>query len=341
MSIISMQQIRRMAKGKVNQANANSIIVAINTYGPRVGLDQPHRLAQFLPQVMHESGSFKWDREIWGPTAAQKRYEGRADLGNTQPGDGKKFSGKGPIQLTGRDNTTRFSKWAKSIDPNAPDFVEDPDLINSDPWEGLSAIWYWTEGNPERKSLNRYADQNNIEMITRRINGGLNGYGDRLEYYDRVALVLLGYDPARGLRAFQEAAKARGDYKGDLDGLPGPKSRAAMHLALVRLTSAVERDQDVKAAPVAEEKPVAVPVKELEKPGWQSPEVLIPAITPILAPLMTFLGGLDWRVAIALFVVLAGFAAFLIVRRDRMKATQAATVQRIEANEVGGNVRLA
>jgi len=340
MSILSMQQIRKMAKGSVNQANANSIIVAINTYGPRVGLDQPHRLAQFLPQVMHESGSFKWDREIWGPTPAQKRYEGRKDLGNTEPGDGKKFSGKGPMQITGRDNTTRFSKWAKSIDPNAPDFVENPELINSDPWEGLSAIWYWTEGNPERKSLNHYADQNNIEMITRRINGGLNGYGDRLEYYDRVALVLLGYG-VDDLRQFQEAAKTRGDYKGDLDGLPGPKSRTAMHIALVRLTKPVERNDDVKAAPVAEQKPVAVPVKELEKPGWKSPEVLIPAITPILAPIGTFLGGLDWRAAIALFVILAALGVFLIVRRDRMKERQAATVQRIEAKEVGGNVRLA
>lgn len=341
MPIISMQQIRKMAKGSVNQANANSIIVAINTYGPKVGLDQPHRLTQFLPQVMHETGSFKWDREIWGPTPAQKRYEGREDLGNVHKGDGKKFAGHGPMQLTGRANHRAFTKWARTIDPNAPDFEAHPELVNTDPWEGLSAIWYWDKGNPDRKSLNRYADQNNIEMITRRINGGLNGYGDRLEYYDRVALVMLGYDPDKDLAAFQKAAKARGEYKGELDGLPGPKSRTAMHIALVRLTKPVERNEAVKAAPVAEEKPVAVSVKELEKPAWQSPEVLIPAATPVIAPIGSFLGGLDWRAAIVLFVLLAAVGVFLIVRRDRMKAKQAASVQRIEANEVGGNVRLA
>ena len=55
----------------------------------------PVRVAAFLAQVGHESGGFKYTREIWGPTAAQKRYEGRKDLGNTQPGDGSKYRGRG------------------------------------------------------------------------------------------------------------------------------------------------------------------------------------------------------------------------------------------------------
>lgn len=338
MPVISLNQIKKMAKGSVNLANANSIILAINGYGPQLGLDQPHRLAHFLAQLMHESGSFKWDREIWGPTPAQRKYEGRKDLGNTQKGDGHRFMGRSGIQLTGRFNYRAFTKWAKSIDPKAPDFETNPDLVNTDPWEGLAAIWFWSIGNQTGKSLNVYADQNNIEMITRKINGGLNGYGDRLDYYDRCALVLLGYDPAKDMDKFQTDAQRRGDYKeADLDGLPGPKSRTAMHIALVRLTKAVERDEGVKAAPVAEEKPVAVPVKELQKPAWQSPEVLLPAAAPVL----TGLAGLDWRVAIAGFVLTAGIAIFLIIRRDRMKSKQEASVQRIETKEVGGNIQLA
>ena len=142
---------------------------------------------------MHESGGFKFDREIWGPTAAQKRYEGRKDLGNTQKGDGSRFRGHGPMQVTGRANHRAFSKWAKAIDPAAPNFETAPEKINTDPWEGLSPIWYWDEGNPDKRSLNRLADAGDIENITRKINGGLNGYEDRLRYFDRLALAVLGY----------------------------------------------------------------------------------------------------------------------------------------------------
>ena len=102
--IISADQLRTAAKGKVNEVNMNSMLVALNEYGARFGLNKPHRLAHFLAQIMHESGSFKYDKEIWGPTAAQKRYEGRADLGNTQAGDGKRFMGRSAMQLTGRYN---------------------------------------------------------------------------------------------------------------------------------------------------------------------------------------------------------------------------------------------
>src|SRR4051812_35649614 len=67
-------------------------------------VNTPKRAAMFLAQVSHESGRFQWVRELWGPTPAQTRYEGRADLGNLRPGDGRRYLGRGPIQVTGRSN---------------------------------------------------------------------------------------------------------------------------------------------------------------------------------------------------------------------------------------------
>lgn len=310
---VTAELLRKISKGKPNAANVNSVVMALNDYGPKYGLDQPHRLAHFLAQLAHESGGFIYDKEI----ASGAAYEGRKDLGNTHKGDGKRFKGRGPIQVTGRTNYTAFGKWA------GQDFVANPEKVNTDPWEGLTAIWYWDDGTG--KSLNRYADANDIQMITRRINGGLNGYEDRLTYYDRAALALLG-EPLN-IKAFQQKAGLTAD------GISGPRTRAEMHKRLVRLTDKPERSEDVQAAPVVEKRPVAVPVKELEKPAWQSPEVLIPAAAPVATGVGTFLSGAAPIVAITLIVVVAALAVFLIIRRDRMKANQAAKVEAIEAKE--------
>ncbi|MER8387326.1 glycoside hydrolase family 19 protein [Mesorhizobium sp. M1380] len=325
-SILTAALLRKISKGTPNATNMNSVLIALDRFGAATGLDQPHRLAHFLSQIMHESGSFKYDQEI----ASGAAYDGRKDLGNTVKGDGKRFKGRGPMQLTGRKNYAAFTKWARKLDPSAPDFVAHPEQVNTDPWEGASAIWYWDVGNPTGKSLNAYADQNNAEMITKRVNGGLNGYADRLEYYDRAALVMLDYGPTEYER-FQTNAQKTGDYKGKVDGDPGPQTRAALHARLVKLTAKPEWAPEVKAAPVTTVEPVAVPVKELEKPAWQSPEVLIPAAAPVATGVGTFLSGAAPIVAITLIVVVAAFAAFLIIRRDRMKSAQAAKVETINA----------
>lgn len=216
--------------GRPANSNMRSVVAGLILGGATAGLNLPHRLAQFLPQAAHESGRFKYDREVWGPTPAQRRYDIRVDLGNTPERDGDGYSnrGRGPFQLTGGHNYRAFSAWAKDLDPDAPDFFRDPDALNTDPWEGLSAIWYWDEGNPTGQSLNRYADRNDIEMVTRRINGGLNGYADRLRLYDRAALVLLDRDPT-DIRGFQSANGLV------VDGISGPMTRSAMHKALVEL----------------------------------------------------------------------------------------------------------
>lgn len=239
--MLTLDQLAAIGNRAPND-NMRSIIAGLDVRGAEVGLDLPHRQAQYLAQLAHETMGFHYDRELWGPTAAQRRYDTRTDLGNTaaRDGDGKLYRGRGPIQITGRSNYRQFTAWAHSFDPAAPDFVANPDAVNTDPWEGLGPIWYW-----QSRDLNRYADEGDIEMVTRRINGGLNGYADRLHRYDRAALVLLDYEP-EAVRRFQDDAGLV------VDGISGPKTRAAMHSALCDIPA-----PEAQSEPVAPAEPVS------------------------------------------------------------------------------------
>lgn len=139
----------------------------------RFGINTPLRVSHFLAQTAHESGNGRWMREIWGPTPAQRRYEGRADLGNTQPGDGARFAGRGLIQLTGRANYTAYS-IAMFEDLRA---VNDPDMVAKLPDAAFAAGWFWGP----YKGINAQADRDDLEAVTRRVNGGTNGLADRRE----------------------------------------------------------------------------------------------------------------------------------------------------------------
>ena len=246
--------------GRQSNDNMASTISGLALAGVGAGLNRPHRLAQYLAQLAHESGLWRYDREIWGnpPTKAQKGYEGRKDLGNTQPGDGSLFRGRGPIQITGRANTTAFRDWARKMDPAAPDFARNPDLINTDPWEGLGPIWYWST-----RDLNRYADNGDLLTITKRINGGTNGLADRQAQYTRAGLVLLGYAPA-DVRAFQRS------HGLTVDGKAGPATRAAIHAELVKrplVTFGATRPTP-KPVPVLDTLPPAEPEKDALHPAF-------------------------------------------------------------------------
>jgi putative chitinase len=209
---------RKMIKSQA--ANASSVVGALQRYCARFGLDQPHRLAQFLAQLLHEAGAFKYDCEIWGPTQQQKKYDNgelAKKLGNTMAGDGFLYRGRTGMQITGRANVRAFRDWCRKLMNGlvmagsgsaalpVPDFEKNPDAMLTDPWEGLGPLWYW-----DSRSLNRYADQGDIEMVTKTINGGLNGYEDRLDWYAKVALVLLGYGP-NDVAAFQKQAGEKAD----------------------------------------------------------------------------------------------------------------------------------
>ena len=143
------------------------------------GILQPQRRAMWLAQIGHESGGFVYTREIWGPTPAQIRYEGRKDLGNTQSGDGKRFMGRGLIQTTGRAN------YKTTGDALGVDLVAYPEMLESDELAARSAAWFW-----QRHNLNDYADAGDIEGCTRRINGGLNGLEDRKRRWEVAKRIL-------------------------------------------------------------------------------------------------------------------------------------------------------
>jgi len=136
------------------------------------GINTPLRLAHFLAQIGHESCSLKWVREIWGPTQAQTRYEGRADLGNTRPGDGVRYLGRGLIQTTGRANYRSVAERLRQH--GAPDFEIEPERLESPEWAAWSAADYWAMRN-----INAAADADDLVRVTRLVNGGLNGIDDR------------------------------------------------------------------------------------------------------------------------------------------------------------------
>lgn len=139
----------------------------------------PQRLAAFLAQISHESGALRYVRELADGSA----YEGRKDLGNTQPGDGTRYRGRGLIQTTGRFNYRATATALQAFD--APDFEDFPEALEEPRWAAWSAAWYW-----HSRSLNDLADAGDFEAITRRINGGLNGQADRLARWERAKSAL-------------------------------------------------------------------------------------------------------------------------------------------------------
>ncbi|WP_255775011.1 M15 family metallopeptidase [Mycobacteroides abscessus] len=142
-----------------------------------------NRIAMWLAQVGHESAGFNATEEYASGTA----YEGRADLGNTQPGDGVRFKGRSWIQITGRNNYAAFSRWCsgKGLVLSPTEFVDNPNRLAELRWAGIGAAWYWTVA---RSDINTLSDRQDLETVTRRINGGTNGLADRRDRYNRALL---------------------------------------------------------------------------------------------------------------------------------------------------------
>ena len=144
----------------------------------------PQRQACWLAQIGYESGCLRYTREIWGPTAQQGRYEPTTTLagrlGNTEPGDGARYMGRGLIQITGRANYRMVAERMGLVlgGVTVPDFEEQPELLERPDWAALSAALYWCQ-----RKLNRYADANDLAALTKAINGGYNGLSHRQRLY--------------------------------------------------------------------------------------------------------------------------------------------------------------
>lgn len=173
---VSADQLRKVMPN-LSPEKAEAMLPHLNKAMKEFGIDTPQRASAFLAQLAHESGELKYFEEL----ASGSAYEGRRDLGNTQSGDGQRFKGRGPIQLTGRANYAAASK-ALGIDlVNNPELAARPDI-------GFRiAGWFW-----QSKGLNNLADQGDFNGITKRVNGGYNGAASRNQYYAKAQAALGG-----------------------------------------------------------------------------------------------------------------------------------------------------
>ena len=174
---ITQQQLLQILPNA--RAQAGVFVSALNTAMQHYQIVGAKRAAAFIAQIGHESAQLNYVREIWGPTSAQIKYEGRADLGNAVAGDGSRFRGCGLIQITGRAN------YAACGEALGIDLINQPEMLEQPQYACLSAAWFWAT-----KGLNTLADAGDFEKITRRINGGLNGQADRLKLWEKATAVL-------------------------------------------------------------------------------------------------------------------------------------------------------
>ena len=206
MSKVTLELLKELCP-KTKATVLSKYVEPLNKIGEHFDLfENPKRMAAFLAQVAHESGAFNFTKEglsysaaslmkVWPkrfPTTAianqyarkpekiaNKVYANRMGNGDEKSGDGYKFCGRGLIQLTGKDNYTRFAKSiGKSLDETVA-YLETPEGAVA------SAAWFW-----DANKLSVYADKGDFVGLTKRINGGTIGLADRKHHYD-IALKAL------------------------------------------------------------------------------------------------------------------------------------------------------
>lgn len=174
---MTLEELKKLVKPALAEKYYQPLVDTMKKYN----INTPLRMQHFLAQVLHESGGFQFTKER-GNDAYFNKYEGRASLGNTQVGDGKKFKGRGLIQLTGRANYQRFKE------DSGIDVIANPDLVSDDP--KLSALvsgYFWNSRN-----LNALADKDDVKGITKKINGGYNGLAERQSYLAKAKSIVSG-----------------------------------------------------------------------------------------------------------------------------------------------------
>lgn len=152
-----------------------NVALFFNKHAKAYDMDTYLRMCHFFAQAAHESASFKTLEEY----ASGQGYEGRKDLGNVKVGDGKRFKGRGIFQLTGRNNYKTYGDLLKI------DLINDPALAETPEVSVLTAFEYW-----KKKGLSKFADEDDITTITKKINGGYNGFEDRKRYLAKAKTLI-------------------------------------------------------------------------------------------------------------------------------------------------------
>ena len=167
-----------------NACQSTGVFVsALNTAMNHYQIVGLKRVAAFIAQVGHESGQFRYVRELGNDQYLSKYDTGSLAkrLGNTPEadGDGQKYRGRGLIQITGRAN------YADCGEALGLDLVNHPELLEKPQHACMSAAWFWSS-----RGLSTLADAGKFDTISRRINGGQNGAADRQALYARALKVL-------------------------------------------------------------------------------------------------------------------------------------------------------
>jgi putative chitinase len=177
---LSTEQLLEIAGSDEFADKIRLMTKSVNDTIAKFNINTSLRKAHFLAQVMYESKGFGYLREIWRETEKQMAYEGNKELGNTKPGDGHYFLGRGLIKLTGRANYQAFS------DAIGVDFVSNPKMLKESPYAALAAGWYWNNHN-----INEPADRDDLAEVTYRISGNDFGIEERSTYLRRAKLVVM------------------------------------------------------------------------------------------------------------------------------------------------------
>lgn len=202
--IVTAAQIKQISMNTGRPDICQSVADFITNHGADYQLDTALRVKHFLGQMAIESTFFSKMEEslnytteqrlmtVWPsrfPTVAAARpfvenpkgladyvYSNRDDLGNTGGDDGWNYRGSGLPSLTGKANFKAFTAWMQKLNPTAPDFVQYPDLLRTVTWGVYPAAWFWVA-----KGCAPFADKDDVNGLTRRINGGLTGLKDRTQ----------------------------------------------------------------------------------------------------------------------------------------------------------------
>lgn len=202
---ITKEQLQKL---NIKDTSIDRYLVYLNETLVKYSIDSPLRVSNFLTQILHESGNLYYSEEI----ASGRAYEYREDLGNIKLGDGVAFKGRGLIQLTGAYTYKRYGNYVKY------DFNKNPKELSSPKYAMDSAGWFWKEFKKDKfgNNLNSFSDKNDFVKITYFVNGGFNGFYDRLQKYSKCLEVFNKDSKDKLIKDLKDNIKKLLDSKEDI-----------------------------------------------------------------------------------------------------------------------------